>query len=746
MQTCVDQSLTRDRDKIMKFAIKKTNLLLSLLLISISWTPIVFAQQEPQPSLLDLKTKLESENEKGTCLSTLPLARQIYTLDTTNIKALQTIAECSQGEQNINRYASQTKEVFEQSRILSIVPKLLEMAQVKDLVPILREVEVKQDKSISDYLMINEIYERLGDPEKQIEALQEAIKIAPNDPRPLLMLASKQFDSGKRDQAEGLFKTYISQTTPDPGRIYLIAYVLALAYPLAISLGLVTLIWFLSLTLAYRKTAAFSDWQEFRIGVPLFIFIIPPILALRFWMTGKALPVGALLLILVVQIFLLFDPLISKIYVPFFKFIGKIIYFVGNGTLLAKKLSSLTSGSRVLISFTTLVLLGTIAPTIDNPDLKYSLIVFSSLVLYATIGSLMVSFLHSRKTLIVSLRWIGITATFPFLISYVVSNWNSLGSPLMIGQLPSARAMDSLVSYLIFWGVSFFLALHLGKIIAQAFIQPLTEIIEKVSLIEKGQFDAKVKIFSKDEIGELGHAINRMGSGLGKREKIEKTFRKYVDAQIAQRILDGVETELRIEGQNVDAVVLFADIRGFTTLSEKSEPQDIVKLLNQFFERMVKVIQQHEGVIDKFIGDNIMVVWGVPRPIEDAETKAVKAALGMIEEVKKWNQELRSQGYAEIGVGIGINTGKVVAGSIGSADRMEYTVIGDTVNTAQRAESIAKRQQIVVTDHIYDKLKNELVATAMEPVKVKGKEELQHWWNVTAMNDQKEMNPKVIAS
>ena len=141
-----------------------------------------------------------------------------------------------------------------------------------------------------------------------------------------------------------------------------------------------------------------------------------------------------------------------------------------------------------------------------------------------------------------------------------------------------------------------------------------------------------------------------------------------------------------------------------------------------------------------------MVVWGVPRPIEDAETKAVKAALGMIEEVKKWNQELRSQGYAEIGVGIGINTGKVVAGSIGSADRMEYTVIGDTVNTAQRAESIAKRQQIVVTDHIYDKLKNELVATAMEPVKVKGKEELKHWWNVTAMNDQKEMNPKVIAS
>lgn len=719
----------------MKLIMKISKILtVTIALFTIDMTS--FAQTDRPLTLEELKLKLQTESDKGTCLSTLPLARQIYQQDATELKALQTIAECSQGEQNINRYASQTKEVFEQSRILSIVPKLLEMAQVKDLVPILREVEVKKDKSISDYLMINEIYERLGDPEKQIAALQEAIKIAPNDPRPLLMLASKQFDSGQRDQAEGLFKSYISQSTQQPGKIYLIAYVLSLAYPLATSLGLVGLIWLLSLTLAYRKTAAFSDWQEFRLGVPLFIFLVPPILAFRFWLTGKALPVGALLLILAVQIFFLFDPILSKIYKPVFKLIGKIIYFVGNGTLLAKKLSSLTTGSRVLISFTTLVLLGAITPTIDNPDLKYSLIVFSSLILYATIGSLMVSFLHSRKTLVVSLRWIGIAATFPFLISYIVSNWSSLGAPLMIGELPSAKAIDSLISYLVFWGVSFFLALHLGKIIAQAFIQPLAEIIEKVSLIEKGQFDAKVKIFSKDEIGELGHAINRMGSGLGKREKIEKTFRKYVDAQIAQRILDGVETELRIEGQNVDAVVLFADIRGFTTLSEKSEPQDIVKLLNQFFERMVKVIQKHDGVIDKFIGDNLMVVWGVPRPIQDAETKAVKAAIEMIEEVKKWNEELKSQGYAEIGVGIGINTGKVVAGSIGSTDRMEYTVIGDTVNTAQRAESIAKRQQIVVTDHIYEKLESKLIASAMEPVKVKGKEELQHWWSVTGLKTQ----------
>jgi adenylate cyclase len=375
--------------------------------------------------------------------------------------------------------------------------------------------------------------------------------------------------------------------------------------------------------------------------------------------------------------------------------------------------------------------LGTIAPTIDNTDIKYSLIVFSSLILYATIGSLMVTFMRSRESLLVSLRWLGIAATFPFLISYLVANWSSLGAPLLIGQMPSPKALDSAASYIIFWGVSLFLALHLSKIIAEAVIQPITEIINKVALIEKGQFEAKVDIISKDEIGHLGSAINRMGQGLGKREKIEKTFRKYVDAKIAERILDGVETEVRIEGQSVEAVVLFADIRGFTSLSEKTNPKEIVHLLNQFFEKMVRIIQDHQGVIDKFIGDNLMAVWGVPHAVPDAERKAVQAALLMLKEIETWNEELKTQGYPEIGIGIGLNCGVVVAGSLGSSEHMEYTVIGDTVNTAQRCESIAKRQQLVVTSQLHAKLVDDLTATALEPIKVKGKEELQKWWHVT---------------
>lgn len=683
--------------------------------------------------LLTLKQQLEIEinEKKASCLSTLPLARQIYARDSEHLHALKAIADCTQTEQHTNRYASQTKEMFEKSRILSIVPKLLELAQVKDLVPILREVEVKQDKSIVDYLMINEIYERLGDPEKQIANLKEAIAAAPGDPRPLLLLASKQFETGQRAEAEGLFKSYLDNATSHPGRIYLMAYVLALLYPLSLSIGLVILIWGLGSFLAYRKIETFNDWQEVKFGMPLLMMLFPPLLAFRFWQTGKALPVGALLLILGVQTFLLFKPILSKIYGPIFQFVGKIFYFVLSGTLLAKKLEKLSPSSRVLISFASIFILGTIAPTIEIPDLKYGVIIFCSLVLYGTIGSLMVSFLHSRRSLVVSLRWLGITATFPFLISYLVANWGVLGWPLLYGELPSPNAIESLVSYLVFWGVSVFLALHLGKIIAQALIQPINEIINKVALIEKGQFDAKVNVLSKDEIGHLGHAINRMGDGLDKREKIEKTFRKYVDPKIAERILDGVEYELRIEGQSVDAVVMFADIRGFTALSEKTSPKEVVKLLNQFFERMVKVVQGNGGVIDKFIGDNLMAVWGVPESIENPERKAVKAALEMLAEIKKWNQELEANGHPTVGIGIGINAGHVIAGSIGSTDRMEYTVVGDAVNTAQRAESVAKPHQLVITDVMHKRLGNFITAEALEPIKVKGKEDLQRWWSVT---------------
>lgn len=687
----------------------------------------------PATKLQAMKDKLEQA--RTSCLTSLPLARSIYAEDPAHVPALQTIVKCASTDQNVAQYATRTKEIFENSRILSIVPKLLEVAQVKDLVPILKEVEVKEGKELADYLMINEIYDRMGEPEKKIDNLREAIATAPNNPLPLMLLANEQFKQGRAEQNENLFKTYLNRAEPLPGQMYFLAYVLAMAYPFAVSAGIVALIWTLGSLMAYRKISMLKDWHDFNVGFPTLVLLVPPFLAFRFWQTGKALPLGALLFFAVVQVFFIARPILRKVYGPVWKAISTVIYFVLNGTKLAKILNRFSAGTRVLISLVTIIVISTIAPTIELPDLRYGVIFFCSMVLYATIGSLMIGFLRSRESLVTSMRWIGIAATLPFLISYLVANWSSLGTPFLYGQFPSSAAIDSLMSYLMFWGVSFFLALHLGKIIAEAVIEPLAEIVQKVQMIEKGNFHEKVQILSRDEIERLGRAINNMGDGLQRREKIEKTFRKYVDHQIAARILDGLESEVRIEGTKVDAVVLFADVRGFTSLSEKSSPEEIVQMLNQLFERMVGIIQRNQGVIDKFIGDNMMVVWGVPTALANAERKAVTAAWEMLAEIKNWNQELVAAGKPEIGIGLGLNCGPMIAGSIGSSERMEYTVIGDTVNTAQRAESVAKRQQLVITDAMYERLRDFVNVTPLEPMKVKGKESLVTWYSVDSLKE-----------
>jgi class 3 adenylate cyclase/tetratricopeptide (TPR) repeat protein len=680
-----------------------------------------------------LKTQLESETASSSCISALPLARKIYALDSQHILSLQTIVRCTLNNQDINHYALGAKEMFEQSKILSIVPQLLEIAQVKDLVPILKEVEVKKDKTLNDYLMLNELYERLGDPEKQLSALNHAIELSPGDPRPLLLLAAKKFSLGTRDEALTLFKEYLSHARPHPGQIYLTTYVLALLNPLLSSLLLLLVIWGLGSILVYGRQNSAIESYELRISISTILFFIPGVLAFRFWQTGKALPFGGLLLILGLELFYLLRPYLRRLYQPLFKAVGQVIYFVFNGTILAMKIDRLPSGSRVFIAILTLATLGMIVPTIEIPDVRYALTIFCAFLFYSTLGSFLIGFLRSRTSLLSSMRWIAIAATLPFLVSYLFSNWNSLGVPLFYARLPSAAAMDSLFNYIVFWGVSLVLSLHLGKIIAETLILPIQEIIQKVSLIEKGKFDAKVDVVSKDEIGTLGNAINRMGSGLERRERVEKLFHKYIDKKIANRILENCETEFRIESSKVNAVILFADIRGYTSLSETIPAQDVVMILNQYFEKMVRIVQEHGGVVDKFIGDNLMAVWGVPYEVQDGEEKAVRAALQMIDEIRIWNEERIRLEQPSFAIGIGLNAGVVIAGSLGSAEHMEYTVIGDVVNTAQRAEAIAGRNEVLISESIYRKLSPLLNASALEPLKVKGKELPQLYWAVSSI-------------
>ena len=200
------------------------------------------------------------------------------------------------------------------------------------------------------------------------------------------------------------------------------------------------------------------------------------------------------------------------------------------------------------------------------------------------------------------------------------------------------------------------------------------------------------------------------------------TFGKYMTESVVEHLL---ANEVELGGDDLRVTVLFSDIRGFTAMSEKLDAQQVVKLLNEYFSRMVDVIMEHGGVVDKYIGDALMVIFGAPVSTEHDSLNAVKAAVQMRSELAKLNAELMARGEAPIRTGIGLHTGDVVAGNIGSDRRMEYTVIGDAVNLASRLEGETKNlgSDLVISESTYDEVKEHVEARLLDTVQVKGRDQ-----------------------
>ncbi len=224
-------------------------------------------------------------------------------------------------------------------------------------------------------------------------------------------------------------------------------------------------------------------------------------------------------------------------------------------------------------------------------------------------------------------------------------------------------------------------------------------------------------------------------------------YRRFLPQHVVDQIMADPDS-LQLGGINQVVTIMFADIRGFTTLSERKKPQEIVELLNTYFERAAQAIFNHQGSLDKFIGDGIMALFGAPKPSERDPINAVQAAIALQDVVHSVNEDLKSQGIDPISVGIGINTGEVTAGYIGSKLRTDYTVIGDNVNLAARLESNAKPGQILLGENTYRAIQSllekdearlpeekEFAILPMGDLKVKGKLEAvqvyQVVWNVT---------------
>lgn len=197
-------------------------------------------------------------------------------------------------------------------------------------------------------------------------------------------------------------------------------------------------------------------------------------------------------------------------------------------------------------------------------------------------------------------------------------------------------------------------------------------------------------------------------------------FRRLLSPAIAEQVLSG-QVEVKQGGELRVTTMLFADIRGFTSISESSEPQVVVEALNEYFERMVEIVFRYEGTLDKFIGDEMMVLFGAPVAHRDDPARSVRAALEMQQAMAGLNQQQVAHGLPPFQIGIGINTGEVVAGYIGSSQAMEYTVIGDPVNTGSRLCSIAKPGQTLIAEPTLEALGNEFEVAELPVAVVKGK-------------------------
>jgi adenylate cyclase len=203
---------------------------------------------------------------------------------------------------------------------------------------------------------------------------------------------------------------------------------------------------------------------------------------------------------------------------------------------------------------------------------------------------------------------------------------------------------------------------------------------------------------------------------------MKKLFGQYVSKDVYERLVANPSLA-RLGGQRREMTVLFSDIRGFTTVSERGEPEEIVKLLNEYFTCMVDIVFRHRGTVDKFVGDMVMALFGAPLDDPAHADHAVDAALEMVTELQRLNDGWKAAGRPELDIGIGINTGVMVAGNIGSDAIMSYTVIGDAVNLGSRLESLNKQYgtRIIISGHTRTSLQKPYLFRPLGEVVVKGK-------------------------
>jgi len=274
--------------------------------------------------------------------------------------------------------------------------------------------------------------------------------------------------------------------------------------------------------------------------------------------------------------------------------------------------------------------------------------------------------------------------------------------------------------------VAFTVSLELTILLSRSIFGPLDALREATERVRRGDLRTRVPVISTDETGRLARSFNDMVAGLEERERLHEAFGAYVGPSVAEMVLrDGPH----LDGEECEVSVLCLDIRDFTAFSERATAREVVDRLNEFYDAVVPLLVRHGGYPDKYIGDGLLGVFGAPEPLPDHADRAVAAAIDIATMVQeRYGDDLR--------VGVGVNSGPVIAGTIGGGGHVEFTVIGDTVNTAARVEQVTRQMgdAVLVTEATRVLLRDDHGGfDRRPPAPLKGKRERVHLWAPRAL-------------
>jgi adenylate cyclase len=303
----------------------------------------------------------------------------------------------------------------------------------------------------------------------------------------------------------------------------------------------------------------------------------------------------------------------------------------------------------------------------------------------------------------------------------------------LLGSANPSLVLENLVILEMFMlGISFIVSIGLAFFTTRSIVFPLRLIQEAMARVGQNDLSAQVSVTTNDELGFVGERFNAMTTGLRQGEMLRTLLNLYVSPEVAhQAITEGA----KLGGETVECTILFSDLRDFTGLAERLSAKELIALINRYMTVMVGTVIEHGGIVNKFGGDSLLAVFGTPlNPNTDHAARAIHTALDMLRALEEFNRMQSTRQSPTLQLGIGIATGSVVAGNVGGKERIEYTVLGDTVNLASRLQDKTKELDypILISEETFHTASQTIAVKAelLEPITVKGK---QHPINIYAL-------------